>query len=338
MLASDNNPPNVPVLVCGYNRPHHLRNILLRLENAGIRGVKVAIDGASDLHNRELVNETLQVARGFQPGTVGEIWFDGTDRGCGRGVFHAVSKFFDIHEYGIILEDDTLPSYQFFEFCHELLEKYKYDSRVGMISGTNHVPDVEFDTSYIFTRNKGAWGWASWKRVWEGFDIAVPEFDRAELEDVWMNMGWNREKAIRHWSASFDHIRNARVDAWDWQWYAWLARNNQLSITPAQNLIVNIGFGENATHTKGTPRREFLELGVVDFPLTHPASFAPRSAYELGFERTKYFFADQDGASLISKIYEKVPSALLNTLLAFLRVTRTLRFARRIISPEKLRK
>ena len=156
---------------------------------------------------------------------------------------------------GIVLEDDCLPHPDFFPYCKELLLKYKDVDKVKWITGSNfHVPDGESDTSYYFSAYNHVWGWASWKRVWREYHFDLNDFDKKEVyRKVDQYFDSLRERC--YWKNRFLIIRNhkvaakSRISAWDYQAKFSMWMKDGLSIIPKRNLIKNIGFGDNATHT-----------------------------------------------------------------------------------------
>ena len=50
----------------------------------------------------------------------------------------------------------------------------------------------------------------------------------------------------------FDIVKNNKLDTWDFQWVWTVWKNDGVSIIPNVNLVKNIGFGEEATHTVST--------------------------------------------------------------------------------------
>ena len=56
-------------------------------------------------------------------------------------------------------------------------------------------------------------------------------------------------------------------------------KNNKLTIIPDVNLVSNIGFDDDATHTKGKKNNLASYTERIEFPLKHPGSIeADRSA------------------------------------------------------------
>lgn len=204
--------------------------------------------------------------------------------GCGRGVSEGVSWFFENEEMGIILEDDTVPDQSFYQFCQELLEKYKDDERVGVICGTNHLPSYNCENSYLFSKFKWMWGWATWRRCWENYDHELQDLDSDFGGSLIANMGYTK-KSVRRWKRDIGRLRSQKVDTWDYQWFLSLNAQYQLSIFPATNLVANIGFGENATHTKGQSLAEYTNVTPLEFPLQHPEFIVPRMEFETRYEK-----------------------------------------------------
>ncbi len=170
----------------------------------------------------------------------------------------AIDWFFENEEMGIILEDDCLPSQSFFCFCEELLEKYKGDMRIGQISGFNPLGNFDFNgVSYGFSKFGPIWGWASWRRAWKLYDVNMktwPEIKKNKYIDFFTDS--QREKEWRE--SIFDKTYKNEIDTWDYQWSYSKLISNQLSIIPHVNLIKNIGFGSESTHTTGKADNNFL--------------------------------------------------------------------------------
>lgn len=172
--------------------------------------------------------------------------------GCRLGISEAITWFLAEAGEGIILEDDCLPSPEFFPFAAALLDKYRHDDRVMHINGSNfHQGRRWSDHGYYFSRYNHGWGWATWKRAWDHFSLDLSGLE-AFLVDADRNRFWDSNKERRYWTKTLRQARDLVVDAWDYQWnYALWARDG-LCLYPERNLISNIGFGEGATNTTET--------------------------------------------------------------------------------------
>jgi len=195
--------------------------------------------------------------------------------GCGQRPASGISWVFEHVEEAIILEDDCLPRPTFFRFCEALLAKYHNDNRVMMIGGrNNYAGKVQTPYSYYFCRRHSCWGWATWRRAWQYFDIKIKPWP--DLRDTtWLRNILEAPEAIAFWRHCFDkaYAGAGNVDYWDYQWTFAVWLQNGLAILPKANLIHNIGFGEHATHTKSLKdRRCSLPTAEIAFPLQHPPS------------------------------------------------------------------
>jgi len=189
--------------------------------------------------------------------------------GCKMAVSDAISWFFRHEEMGIVLEDDCLPQSDFFKFCQELLVRYRDDSRIMMISGTNMVQNNNDEYSYFFSKYPHIWGWASWSRVWKRYDVNIklwPEIKRSRhFTDLFES---KNEKQF--WFKLFNNIYSNKIDTWDAQVSFLFFMNNALTIFPKANFISNIGFDSDATHTRKPTKLTNMQCGVIPFPLKHP--------------------------------------------------------------------
>ena len=106
-------------------------------------------------------------------------WFAwGFYLGCGAAVSGAITWFFENVEAGIILEDDCLADPSFFPFCEEMLARYRDCPQVMHISGNNNQDNMkDYAYSYYFSVYSHIWGWAAWRRSWQGFDLTMKEWD-----------------------------------------------------------------------------------------------------------------------------------------------------------------
>lgn len=169
-------------------------------------------------------------------------------QGCRGAVSSALDWAFGLHERVIILEDDCLPHPSFFAFCEAMLDRFQEAPEVMQVCGSNLTGLRREGQSYHFSRFGPIWGWASWRRAWQAYDVEMKSWDgmknSARLRQLCpepFEAGWRREV--------LDAVSRGTVDTWDYQWaYAKLLRGG-LNIVPAVNLVSNIGFGAEATHT-----------------------------------------------------------------------------------------
>jgi hypothetical protein len=200
--------------------------------------------------------------------------------GCRKAVSEAISWFFGSIEEGIILEDDCVPDESFFPFCSQLLEKYRDDERISMISGSNYevVPD-DYPYSYFFSRYFPVWGWATWRRAWALYQPDMKSWpSRRESNQLEGLLG--APERIKMYRRAFDSTYYGRIDTWDYQWVYSCLFQNSLCIIPRRNLVTNVGL--EGTHTEGVRLADGERQGSLGIPrkfigpyLVHPEAVYP---------------------------------------------------------------
>jgi hypothetical protein len=190
--------------------------------------------------------------------------------GCMRRVAGGLDWVFATVEEAVILEDDCVPHPTFFRYCDELLEQYRDDERVMLVSGDNFLLGArQSRDSYYFSRYALVWGWASWRRAWRHYDVDISLWP--ELRGTsWLLDVHGDKTAARYWAQVLDDVRAGRIDTWDYQWFFACWASGGLCVTPSVNLVSNVGFGAGATHTLNISPVADLPAVAMQFPLRHP--------------------------------------------------------------------
>lgn len=262
-------PLKTAVLFLVFNRLDTTKQVFEAIRKAKPPRFYVASDGARKMREDEV--EKVVAVREFILSNIDwecevKTLLREENLGCKYAVSGAIDWFFANEEMGIILEDDCLPSQSFFWFCDELLEKYRDDMRIGMISGDNFQNGIKRgDADYYFSIYNHIWGWASWANRWKNYDASLSGFKNVNFIDNVI-----KENNInKYWKNVFDQMKQQKIDTWDYQWTFTLWSQNQFTVLPNVNLISNVGFGADATHT--TSESEFSKLISYELILkNHP--------------------------------------------------------------------
>lgn len=269
-----------PVLLIGFNRPAQTRQVIDAIVNSGATNVFVAVDGPRDICPEDSAKSAevkALIDSTSWPGTVTTLYRP-KNLGCREGVSGAISWFFDHVDEGIILEDDCLPDRTFFRYAEELLERYRGDTRVGMISGSTFFPlPKESPERYTFTRYPHIWGWATWKRAWKRYDTALAGWGGANSFDTLAAVSGGSRSFVRFWKKLLDGVKLGKIDTWDYIWSYSFWQAGFLSVSPGINMIENTGFSSDATHTRVKPLGKGFrpKASPMLFPLNHPAEPVP---------------------------------------------------------------
>lgn len=266
-----------PVLLIIFNRPDTTRLVFDRIREVKPERLFIAADGPRP--GNPLDNDLCRKSRSV----IGLIDWEcdvstllhDSNLGCKMGPITAINWFFQHVKSGIILEDDCLPSRDFFILCHELLQRYHDDERIGMISGNNFGYDLYSSRlSYSFSRHGHIWGWATWKRCWDKYDGNLRFINNENISAIKANVSSNHF-FTNQWWRGVDSVLYNNLDTWDYQWGVVRYANNYLTIRPRVNLVANLGFRSDATHTLSEPKAIFSKVDRLDFPLTHPDVVVP---------------------------------------------------------------
>ena len=271
-----------PILFIIFNRPDITRQVFAEIKKIRPEKFFVAADGPrpnkpEDIKNCQLARDVIQ---GINWPCEVKTLFRDKNLGCKTGISEAITWFFSHVESGIILEDDCLADQSFFPYCSELLEKYKDDRRIMHISGDNfqqNNPDFHCPDSYYFSRIPQCWGWATWKRAWDLYDIDITLWPQLKAQKKLYRVFKDGAIADR-WEYLFDQgikdhtdpLPQARLD-WDGRWKFSCFAHDGLCIVPCQNLVSNIGFGSDARIARN-PNDPLANIPAqsIELPLKHP--------------------------------------------------------------------
>jgi hypothetical protein len=266
-----------PVLFLVFNRLDTTRKVFEAIRQAKPPRLYIACDGPRVERNSE--SEIVQAVRDYLMSQIDwdcevRTLFREENLGCRVAVSSAIDWFFEHEEEGIILEDDCLPDPTFFSYVEELLERYREDIRVTAIAGTHFHGDAHKPPhSYFFSRYAHCWGWGSWRRAWQHYDRDMKEWKTLRNNGWLLRISDNSYDFMNSWTHVLDSAFEQKISTWDYQWLFACWIQNGLTILPAKNLVRNIGFTKEATHTQSDhPIMSNLTLEALSFPLVHPCS------------------------------------------------------------------
>ena len=295
-----------PVALLIFNRPDTTERVFNAIAQARPSKLLVVADGPRDSRPGEAARceQTRAIIKRVDWDCEVITNFADRNMGCKLRVSSGIDWIFEQVEEAIILEDDCLPDPSFFRFCDEMLERYRDNERVGMVSGSNLQFGRHRGTgSYYFSKYTHIWGWASWRRAWKHYDRDIthwPEFKaQGLLEQMFATPG---EQA--YWQNSFQWVHEGSLDTWDVSWTFTALTHGLLQVVPNVNLISNIGFGVGATHTHVVGVHANLPTQAIEFPLQHPTFVLPN------LEADRYIASDQLAPSFYTRQWRRVKRIL----------------------------
>ena len=264
-----------PIAFIIFNRPEVTERVFAEIAHARPAKLLVVGDGArvNQENDVSMVALTREIINRVNWPCELLTNFSEVNLGCRKRVSSGLDWVFSQVEEAIILEDDCLPDPSFFYFCDTLLARYRDDPRIMTICGTNLANTKDITESYYFAPIPHIWGWATWKRVWDEYDVNMPLLDFLNSDRAF-NSNLDTSE-LNYWLNFFNQVKKGVIDTWDVQLTYLAMTSYRLSIFPRLNLIKNIGFGADATHTKRQNHLAELETFSVDDPLIHPKFIIP---------------------------------------------------------------
>lgn len=268
MFSITNMEISTPVAFFIFNRPALTETVFKSIASAKPKKLLLVADGPHSLDEVRKCEEVKAIVKRVDWDCEVLTNFSDVNLGCKHRVSTGLNWVFSNVNEAIILEDDCLPTFSFFEFCQELLRYYRHDERVMHISGTNfQAGQIRSKYSYYYSKYVHVWGWASWRRAWQHYDVEIG--------------GWTEFKELisshckdpyekKYWTDIFNSVSKGVVDTWDYQWMFTCWTQHGLAVIPNRNLVSNIGFDSDATHTVDV-NNPFSRLPTSDIQeVSHP--------------------------------------------------------------------
>lgn len=295
-----------PVLLIAFNRPDTTMIVFDTIREVRPKKLYVAIDGprSNKKDEAELCKQVLHITQNVDWECDAQYLIREKNLGCKLGVTGAIRWALTNEDRVIVIEDDIVAVPAFFSYAQELLEKYKDNERIAMISGNQYTP-IEMDNDYLFTKYGHIWGWATWKRVWNKFDVNLPDLksdiENGKISEIGLS---KKEKNYLQKYAKniLSLISDKSINTWDYQFAYFRIRNQLLSIAPRTNLASNIGIDSSRTDAKSLINRHYYPADDSFILTKHPAIIECNTVYD------KHHFKKHINrkTSLIKRAYRKV--------------------------------
>jgi hypothetical protein len=242
-----------PILIVAHRRVATTQQVVDAVIASGSDDVWGFVDGGRNAQEWAQVSEVVELLNDAPWSGQFHLRAMPENVGVSRGGPMAIDWVLRERERVAILEDDCVPTEEFFEFARLMLDRYEEDPRVAVISGTRIVP-TRWPTSgapYAFGSFPLIWGWATWRDRWSRYSRDIRGWRRhVSLIDLLRQGGplhaWD-------WYRLFNSVSTDDPWSWDYQLTYMLWRYGQLAVIPGVNLVRNVGFGELASHTDTAP-------------------------------------------------------------------------------------
>ena len=272
------NSMSIPVLLIAFNRPDLFLELINCLRESKPKNIYVAIDGPREINSNDVqdVSDTISLIANIDWECNVRILKQKFNLGCGRAVSSAISWVLEHEEMVIILEDDIRPNRSFFQFCEEMLQRYKNDERIMTVSGHSMIEVANSPSNYRLSKYPVIWGWATWKRSWNLYEYSLDSYPKIGIVQLLKAYRGNLILSLQC-VLNFGAVRSNLIDTWDYQLLYSSFLHGKLHVIPNVNLTENVGFNQKATHTKFPTIPSPKTKEIVDFRLHEPTNCSPQS-------------------------------------------------------------
>lgn len=255
-----------PIVLFVYNRPEKTHQTLLALKNnhlANESHLVVFSDAPKPNGTNEdklKVEEVRTLVRKQKWPKSIRLIEASENMGLAASVINGVSEV--IKEYGkvIVLEDDLITSKFFLKYMNDALHLYENEVEVGTIAAYVPISGLFPMRSTFFQNKITSWGWGTWARVWESAEWdskkLINQFQQDQKKISAFRMG-----EVSYYQMLLEQYKG-HIDSWAVRFASFCLLNNYKHLYPNQNLIYNIGFGEDATHTKSGKSNKIVSKPV----------------------------------------------------------------------------
>ena len=303
-------PCETPIVFLIFRRPDLTSKVFEAIRQAQPKQLLVVADGSCNESEVILCQQTRAVIESVDWDCEVLRNYADENLGCRKRVSSGLDWVFAQVEEAIILEDDCLPHPSFFKYCQDLLEYYREDERIWCISGDNF-QDGQWrgDGNYYFSNYNHCWGWASWRRAWQNYDHNLTNWLKIR-DNNYLRSILDCDLEVKYWQNIFEEIyTKGKPDSWAYPWTFTCWQNSGLTILPNVNLVSNIGFRGDGTHTLRDSRLADLPSNDIG-EIIHP-SFLIRDCIA-----DRYTFGHIFGGQEISNLsiyYRKLKNYASNT-------------------------
>jgi len=242
------------LLIC-FNRPDTTKVVFESIRKVKPKKLYVAIDGAriSKPGESDLCAKVLKITKDIDWDCEVEYLIRDKNLGCKMGVTTAISWALTNEDRIIIIEDDIIAAPAFYYFADQMLEKYKNEKNIAAVSANNYTPIEDSQNDYFFSKYGHIWGWATWKRAWDAFDVEVPYID-SDIKNGYLKRLGLETQELKYFNKLAKKIsrliHNGQINTWDYQFVYYRIRNQFISIVPKVNLASNIGINSSRINSK----------------------------------------------------------------------------------------
>lgn len=231
-----------------YNRPDHSKEVIEKLRLNNIKKLYIFIDGIKKEEHKEASIAVRKLAHDIY-WCEKEVIINEQNIGLANSIIKGINYVLEKHERIIVLEDDCVPTEDFFIYMETCLDKYENNDEIAAINGYKYPYSIPSNYEYdiFFTPLTTSWGWATWKREWKLFsrdnNLLNKILSNKSLKD---KINYINEGLIPMLKMQI----NGYLDSWAVYWTLLIIVNNKLCVSSTKSKIVNIGLDNSGVHCR----------------------------------------------------------------------------------------
>lgn len=298
-----------PILLFAFNRPLHTRKTLEALADNHLADKSVLYifaDGPKDKMDDESLEKIKDVRKLIKERQwCQEVHIIEADKnkGLANSIIDGVTQIVNEHEKVIVLEDDLITSRGFLQFMNEALTKYEAEDKIMHVSGYQFPIDVPALGEASFIPITASWGWGTWKRAWALFDPLSTGYEQLKHNKE-LIYNFDLGGTYPYSDMLIQQLEKHTIDSWAIRWWWSVFSNQGISLFPDYSLVKNIGFGKDATHTKGRNPFESFDFKWDYFIKSYPATIQENKQLTSALQKL-YRSINPDKKSTTNKIWRK---------------------------------
>lgn len=263
---------NTPVIFICFNKPLITKKTFGQIRKLKPKKLFLIMDGPRIKNRRDIINckKVKNIISKINWNCKVYQNFSKNNLGLKIRVISGLNWVFSKVNKAIILEDDCYAGKDFFYFCENLLNYYKKNRKISVITGNNFEKNINNSSSYYFSKYSHIWGWATWKRTWKLYND-----NNLELARFIKSKSFKKICPINHeqkyWIKMFDQIKKGKLQSWAYYFLLNIWKHKGLTVTPNYNLVENLGINKKlSTHKIDKHLRIPLTKNKLKKPLMHP--------------------------------------------------------------------
>ena len=237
------------ILLIAFRRWKNIDLILDQCAQSGASRIYIHLDAARNPHDIAdvgMVKAKIDNYRNSSNLDV-KILVRDSNVGCAVAMISSLSTILSFENELVVLEDDCIPSLEFFKFMADSFEAMGSNSDIAVACGAQFAPISVTGGTWSLSSYPLNWGWGITRQQW--FSLSADIYSKKKLN----HKSEHRIPFVErtYWDAGSRRALDGFSDVWDTLLVREMIKARKYAILPGENLVTNLGVEEFALHTGG---------------------------------------------------------------------------------------